>query len=538
MKKFVLILLIFLLTGCNAVISDSKVSELTYDLNINSKDLDDSYSNINSTTIELSNEDVYIEAEGTYILTGTMDDASVIVDTDKDKEVRLVLDNVTINSGDFASIYIIESDKVTITLAENSVNSLSDSKEHTQIDDNNVDSVIFSKADLVINGKGTLNINTNIGHGIVSKDDLIITGGTINVDSKSQGINGKDSIKIYDGNINITSGTDSIKSDNDEDEDRGFVYIAGGIINIDSEDDAIQGFHLIQIDGGNININKSYEGLESQYIVINDGDLTINSSDDGINACDKSNSNSNIKQSQNMRMPMMTGSTNADLTINGGNIYINANGDGIDSNGTVNLYGGTLVIDGPVSDGDQAFDYETGGYAYGSETLCIGSSGMAESFSKESKQYNLLYNLDKTYEANSKIEIYSEDNEIIFDHTSTKSFNSILLTSSKIKQNETITIKIDTDEYSYTFEDITNSEGKGGIGGFGQRDKMNNGSFKETPEQNKNFGPGDMRRPNEEFDFENSERPDDEQIPPDRPNDFDPNAQTPYKPLDDNHNKR
>ena len=538
MKKFVLILLIFLLTGCNAVISDSKVSELTYDLNINSKDLDDSYSNINSTTIELSNEDVYIEAEGTYILTGTMDDASVIVDTDKDKEVRLVLDNVTINSGDFASIYIIESDKVTITLAENSVNSLSDSKEHTQIDDNNVDSVIFSKADLVINGKGTLNINTNIGHGIVSKDDLIITGGTINVDSKSQGINGKDSIKIYDGNINITSGTDSIKSDNDEDEDRGFVYIAGGIINIDSEDDAIQGYNLIQIDGGNININKSYEGLESQYIVINDGDLTINSSDDGINACDKSNSNSNIKQSQNMRMPMMMGSTNADLTINGGNIYINANGDGIDSNGTVNLYGGTLVIDGPISDGDQAFDYETGGYAYGSETLCIGSSGMAESFSKESTQYNLLYNLDKIYEANSKIEIYSEDNEIIFDHTSTKSFNSILLTSSKIKQNETITIKIDTDEYSYTFEDITNSEGKGGIGGFGQRDKKNNESFKETPEQNKNFGPGDMRRPNEEFDFENSERPDGEQIPPYRPNDFDPNAQMPNKPLDDNRNKR
>ena len=547
MKKFIIVLLAFLLTGCNAVISDAKASSSSFDLTIDSKDLDDSYSTLNSTTIELGDEDVYIKNQGTYILTGTMNNASVIVETAKDKEVRIVLDNVTINSGDFASIYIIESDKVTLTLAKDSINTLSDSKEHTQIDDNDVDSVIFSKADLVINGQGTLNVSSDIGHGIVSKDDLIVAGGTINVTSKKQGISGKDTVKIHDGILNITSGTDSIKSDNDEDEDRGFVYITGGTINIDSEDDAIQGYHLIQVDGGTININKSYEGLEAQYVVVNGGDLIINASDDGINAVDKSGSteDDNTQVDQGMRRPMMmVGSTNAGLTINGGSVYINASGDGIDSNGTATLNGGSLLIDGPVSGGDQAFDYETGGYAYGSETLCIGSSQMAESFSEESTQCNLLYNLGNSYEANSEIVIYTEDKEIIFNHTSKKSFASILLTSSKIKQGDTITIKINDDEYTYTFTNITNSEGQSGFGNPGQRGNMQPGEFSNMPGQDKNFDPSnmperdenfnpeDMRRPNEEFDFENRERPDGEFTPPDMPEGFDPNTQPPNEMMD------
>lgn len=547
MKKFIIVLLVFLLAGCSTVISDAKDTESTFDLTINSKDLDDSYSTLNSTTIELGNEDLYIENAGTYILTGTMNDASIIVDTDKDEKVKLILDNVTIDSEDFASIYIVESDKVTITLAEGSINTLSDSKSYEQIDDNDVDAVIYSKADLVINGQGTLNVNTNINHGIVSKDDLVIAGGTINVTSKKQGIRGKDSVKIHDGTLNITSDKDSIKSDNDEDEYRGFVYITGGNINIDSGDDGIQACRLIQVDGGNLNISKSYEGLEAQYIVINDGEITINASDDGINMSDKVGDSSKEISQENKNKEKgakRIESSNADLTINGGSIYINADGDGIDTNGTITLKGGALIIDGPVSGGDQAFDYETGGYAYGSEALCIGSSQMAESFSEESTQCNLLYNLENSYEAGSEIVIYTEDNEIIFNHTSKKTFDSILLTSSKIKQGDTITIKINDDEYTYTFTNITNSEGQVGFGGPGQRGNMQPGEFGEMPGQDKNFDPSnmperdenfnpeDMRRPNEEFDFENRERPEGEFTPPDMPEGFDPNTQPPNEMMD------
>lgn len=530
MRKFIIVFLVFLLTSCNAVISDVKKSSSTFDLTVDSIDLDDYYSTQNSITIELGDEDVYIKNQGTYILTGTMNNASIIVETDKDKEVRLVLDNVTINSEDFASIYIIESDKVTLTLAKDSVNTLCDSKEHIQIDDNDVDSVIFSKADLVINGQGTLNVNTDIGHGIVSKDDLVIAGGVINVISNKQGISGKDAVKIYDGILNITSGTDSIKSDNDEDEDRGFVFITGGTINIDSGDDAIQGYHLIQVNGGRININKSYEGLEAQHIVINDGNIIINASDDGINACDKSEGleEDNIQENKQIKRPMMVkGSTNADLTINGGNTYINANGDGVDSNGTISLYGGTLIIDGPVSGGDQAFDYETGGYAYGSETLCIGSSQMAESFSNESTQCNLLYNFEKSYEANSEIIIYSQNNEVIFNHTSKKSFESILLTSSKIKQGDTITIKINDDEYPYTFSSITNSLGKVGFNKFDHKRDMQPEDFTDAPERDDNFNSDETRKPNKDFSFEKRERPNDDFTPPNMPEHFDPTSQPP-----------
>ena len=247
MKKILLGLLLIILCGCNAVISDNSSTRSEYDLSFKDKDLDYSYSLAEAHYIELGDEDLYINNEGTYVLTGEMNDASVIVNVKDDEKVKLVLDNVTINSNDFASIYIVESDKVTITLAEDSVNTLSDSSAYSQVDDQNVDAVIYSKADLVINGTGKLIVNGNVAHGIVSKDDLIITGGNLDVTSIKQGIRGKDCIKIKDSTLNITSGGDSIKSDNEDDEYRGFVYIAGGSINMDSGDDTIGGYRNPQI---------------------------------------------------------------------------------------------------------------------------------------------------------------------------------------------------------------------------------------------------------------------------------------------------
>lgn len=517
MKKILLGLLLIVLCGCNAVISDNSSTRSEYDLSFKDKDLDYSYSLAEAHYIELGDEDLYINNEGIYVLTGEMNDASIIVDVKDDEKVKLVLDNVTINSNDFASIYIIESDKVTITLAEDSINTLSDSSAYSQIDDNNVDAVIYSKADLVINGTGKLIVNGNVSHGIVSKDDLIITGGNLDVTSIKQGIRGKDCVKIKNSTLNITSGGDSIKSDNEDDEYRGFVYIAGGSINIDSGDDAIQAINLLQIDDGTININNSYEGLEAQYIVVNGGDIAIYSSDDGINACDKvsdsSEDNSDSFKGGFGGGRMGFGSTDCSLTINGGSIYISASGDGIDSNGEIYLYGGSLLIDGPVSDGDQAFDYETGGYAYGSETLCIGSSGMAESFSDDSTQFNLLYNLDSRYEANTKIIILIDD-EVLFEHTSAKSFNSLLFTSSKIEQGDTVTITIGDDTYTYTFDQVTNSNGRGG---------MNQGGMPNMGDREMPKGMDKPENMPEAFDPENMGQPGDMPGGMERPDNFDPN---------------
>lgn len=460
MKKIVLVLLtLLLLCGCNSVIHEETSDESTsYDFNIK-----DAYNNASYTnkvkTIELASEDINISSAGEYLLEGKLT-GSIIVDVSKDDMVHLFLNGVDIDSNDFASIYVKEADTVVITLLEDSVNNLCDESDYNQIDENDVDGLIFSKGDLIINGSGTLNVDTNYKHGIVSKDDLVISGGTINVSSKSQGITGKDCVKIYDGNINIDCGTDAIKSNNDEDENKGYVYIAGGNIVIENSDDAMQGYKLIEIAGGNIDIKNSYEGLEAQYININGGNININSSDDGMNATDKSNTHSSFGVGED-----------ASIQINAGTVYINAEGDGVDSNGTIYLNGGSLIVDGPRSSGDCAFDYETYGYAMGSNTFMVGSSGMAEAFSDDSSQCNLLYCLDKNYEAGTSITITDESGNIFFEHTSKKSFSCIQVTSPSFNVGDTINITIGEDTYTYTLESITNSNSKGGMmpGGQGQQ---------------------------------------------------------------------
>ena len=119
----------------------------------------------------------------------------IIIDADKSAKIQLVLDNANINSNTSAAIYVCEADKVFITLAPGSENTLSNGGEYTAIDDNNIDAVIFSKDDLTLNGSGSLTINASAGHGIVSKDDLVITSGTYTINSASHGLSASSACK-------------------------------------------------------------------------------------------------------------------------------------------------------------------------------------------------------------------------------------------------------------------------------------------------------------------------------------------------------
>ena len=147
---------------------------------------------------------ITITEEGVYVVSGTLEDGQIIVDASDSDKVQIVLDGVHINCETNAAIYVREADKVFITLAENSSNTLGGGNEYTQIDDNTVDGVIFSKSDLVCNGTGSLTIEADYKHGIVSKDDLVITGGTTIVyGPTSDG----DSALDYDGSAIVTGGT-------------------------------------------------------------------------------------------------------------------------------------------------------------------------------------------------------------------------------------------------------------------------------------------------------------------------------------------
>ncbi len=194
-----------------------------------------------SSAVTISDGTVTITAEGVYRLSGTWEEGQVLIDAGESDKVQLVLDTVSITSATSAAIYAKEADKVFITLADGSENTLINGGEYVAIDDNNIDAVIFAKTDLTLNGSGQLTVEANAGHGIVSKDDLTITGGTYQIDAASHGITGKDSLSVADGTFLITSGKDGLRAENADDTSLGSIYLAGGTYQIESQGDAISG---------------------------------------------------------------------------------------------------------------------------------------------------------------------------------------------------------------------------------------------------------------------------------------------------------
>ncbi len=206
-----------------------------------------------SSGVSISGNIITITKEGTYVLSGALSEGQIVVDADSAK-VQLVLDNADITCASSAAIYVKNADKTFITLAEGSENILMNTAEYEAIDDNNIDAVIFSKDDLTLNGKGTLTINSEYGHGIVSKDDLKLVGGTCNITAKTHALSGKDSVRIAAGTYNLTSGKDGIHSENADEEEKGFVYIASGDFTIESTGDGIDASYVVQIDDGDFDI--------------------------------------------------------------------------------------------------------------------------------------------------------------------------------------------------------------------------------------------------------------------------------------------
>lgn len=296
--------------------------------------------NINSDTSSTTDAGVqtyYITSGGTYTLTGEISDIMVTVDADN-ADVNLILDNAMITNSNGPAIYIRSADNVTLTLAEGSVNSLSDGNSYSITDsDSTLDAAIFSKADLTINGTGTLNLYGNYKHGIVSKDDLIISSGTMDITAVNVGLNGKDCVKINSGNMMISAGSDGIRSDNDEDASRGYVYLYGGTIQIDAGNDGIQAQTVINVENVDLHITAG------------------------------GGSGMSLSSSEESYKGMKAGS---DIYITGGYFDIDSLDDCIHSNGTITIADGVYVL----SSGDDGVHADT--------DLSVSGSGMALSILK------------------------------------------------------------------------------------------------------------------------------------------------------------
>ncbi|MER2174428.1 MAG: carbohydrate-binding domain-containing protein [Carnobacterium sp.] len=387
---FLSLAVLVMLAGCQATSSDTvqsaesdatatdsgtTVSAADYDLDFSSDDLEVGYDESDSTTIQLADNQstssgegatidgnvVTITTGGTYLISGTLSDGQINVTAPDTEEVHLIFDGVDITSSTTAPLLIEEADKVFVTLAEGSENTLTDKAGSTatlgtDADATSIDGTIFSKADLTLNGSGNLTVNGNTNHGIVSKDDLIIVSGTYQITAAGQGLSGKDAVKIKDGTFTLNTGTDAIQSDNDQEEGRGFVYIAGGDFTIDAEQDGIQAETLLQIDGGTFDItagggsanavaktqegmdffaqkadeeenadsdeisSTSTKGLKSvSELIVNDGTIAIDSADDSVH-------------------------TDGNLTLSGGSLTLTSGDDGLHADNDLQLSGSTVAI--------------------------------------------------------------------------------------------------------------------------------------------------------------------------------------------------
>lgn len=359
--------------GENTDISQAVKDALdTSDL-FSNRDLDPSYAGRSSEKIVLNGKNVStsakavtvsgttvtISAEGVYIISGTLDDGMIIVDAPKEDKIQLVLDGATLNSETCAPIYVRQADKVFITLEEGSKNTLSNGGSFEPIDENDIDAVIFSKEDLTLNGSGGLTVESPAGHGVVSKDELTVTGGTYTVNSAAQGFSGKDCVCIADAVMTVTAGKDGIHSENNDDTSLGFVYIQAGTFVIDAQGDGISASAQLQIDGGTYTVTTG-GGSENGSKVTSDGwgnytpgggmggmggrpgGMGGRSSDAG-----SSSGTATSEDSTSIKGLKAAGL----LTINGGTFNMDCADDAVHSNSHVTVNGGTFEI----ATGDDGF---------------------------------------------------------------------------------------------------------------------------------------------------------------------------------------
>lgn len=451
--------------------------------------LDDENSSCDSDAVTIDGQTVTITGEGTYLISGSLSNGSIVVDVEDSEKVQLVFDHVSIINESGAAVYVRQADKVFLTLAEGSENSIVSNGTATE-DDSNIDGAIFAKDDLTINGTGTLNV-TSAAHGIVCKDDLVVTGGTYCITAEKQGLSGKDSVRIADGTFEITSGGDAIHSENEEDENKGFVYVADGTFTLNADDDGIHADNAVYVADGTITISQCYEGIEGQTVTISGGKIDITSSDDGLNAAggnDSSNDNGPGGGDP------FSADEDAYINISGGEITIDASGDGIESNGDLNVSGGTIYVTGPTNDGDSALDYDGTATITGGTVVAAGMSGMAQNFGEDSSQGSMLINLDDTQSG--EITLTDADGNELISFTPSREYNSVVISCADLEEGATYTLNTGETATEVTLSSLVYSNGQSQ---GGQPGGMQNGQKPDqNGEQNSNMPtgqPGDGNDP-------------------------------------------
>lgn len=450
--------------------------------------LNDSSISVNGEGATVDGSIVTITNAGNYEITGTLTNGQIIVDTDDEETVRLILSGINVTNTTNAPLNIANSEKTIVILSENTINYLTDANNYIfENDEDEPNATLYSADDLTIYGEGSLIVNANYNDGITSKDGLIIKSGTIKVTAVDDGIRGKDYIVVKEGTIYVNSGGDALKSDNDEDATKGWIFIESGEFELTAEGDGITAENNIDITYGEFNItsgggNSSYlsedssaKGIKSGVdITIKDGYFNIDSSDDNIHSNnnitietgtyilasgDDSIHSDNIIEINNGAITITTavegiespnitinngkfdintsddainaaGATTNNLYINGGYIVINCSGDGLDSNGNLTMTDGTVILNGPTAQNNSPLDCDGTLKLDGGFVVATGfASNMDEAGSSSSNQYSILVKLTSTQSAGSLFHIQNSSGENILTFQPLKNYKSVVFSS-------------------------------------------------------------------------------------------------------------
>ena len=490
---------------------------------VKDKDLDDSYGSptakitfgdsvqTDGSGVTESGGVVTVTQEGTYIFSGKSDNAQIVIAADEKADVKIVLDGAEIKSTSGSAVYAQTADKVIVTLAPESSNSLTDG--------GNSEACIYAECDLTINGGGSLSVTGAVNDGIVTKDDLALVDGVVSVNAVSTGIKGKDSVTLYGGKYSVSCGGDGLKSTTADDSEKGWVAVSGGEIAIESGSDGIQAETSLTFSGGKADIKtdsalsdtgetagkglKAVTGMsisggeisvssvehclhcdgaltvdggkitaDAQQgdgisadgdVVINGGDITVTRGDEGIEskaALTINGGNIDITASDD---GMNTGGSDIaadvshDVSISGGNVRINAEGDGIDSNGDINISGGVVTVFGPTSSGDGPLDCgDMGGKIVisGGTVMAAGSVGMMQ-LPDETASQNSIYTTMLNAAQGDTITLADDEGNVIVTFTAEKQLAGITISSPDIKSGTTYHLykggKIESDENGEAF---------------------------------------------------------------------------------------
>ena len=515
-----------------------------------------------SDSVQIHGSTVTIREEATYVISGSLN-GMLVVDAPDTAKLQLVFQGVEITGETSAALYILGGDKVFVTLAEGTENALANAGSFAAIDENNIDGALFSKQDLTLNGSGSLTVTSPGGHGIVCKDDLVITGGSYVINAASHGLDANDSVRITKADLTIDAGKDAIHCENSNEAEKGFVYISGGAVKAEAEgdgisassymqivggtldllvgggsengnkensggygdfmgggpggrpgkpgsnnsqntetdenstsmkglkaansllisggnftinsaddaihsdvsliinggtftiasgDDAIHAEDTLTITAGKIDISESYEGLEALHIQVQGGDIQLVASDDGLNAAGGTDQSG----TEGGRDGMFGGgpggrpdggfgggmSSNSDgtIVISGGTLYVNASGDGIDANGSLEITGGHTTVVGPTRGDTATLDYDVSATISGGTFIGTGASGMAQTFS-DSEQGVVAVSVGNQA-AGTEIILKDAKGNTVISYQPELDFAVVILSSPDIVKGQSYTITV------------------------------------------------------------------------------------------------